>query len=789
MLYDAYLDAPLPDTTATDFESALRYARTLITQPESAKIIVVSDGDETDGAALEYIATLAAEGIKVDTAFFPNENANNEIRIVDVQFPEGSLSVRSEFELLLTLQTNEVLEAGQAHLVRVVPYDNDVAGEEQLVTLSGGSQTVSIPFSFAEPGLHRVSFRISDYENGGDTLTENNLYNAYYYLEVYDDLFILERTAGESAELAAVLEEADYNLTVMTPASQDLPATVDELREYDEVILYNIANADMPVGFDAILNSYVSDYGGSLFTVGGRTTDDSGKTVANAYNRDDLRGTLYQEMLPVEAVDYTPPIAVVFIIDRSGSMMGNKLELAKQGALESLSILSARDWVGVMTLEEEYSEELALTPIPQLADIEEAINSIESGGGTNYTGALIRAGAALSMCSSVQQRHIVILSDAMPSDHLWADAINQTGGYGGAIKSNYENYGITTTIVSVGTGGNSSDMQTAAEVGHGNYYEETDMNRLANLLMEDLQATNVLEYEDSEPFTPRIDDVTTVVQGIVQSQIPQLGGYFGTRLKSGADQPLITPHDGVPVYAQWDYGNGKVGSFMSELSGEWAAAFYQSETGIQLIYNMITALYPDESVKPQNVDLRLERQNYTTEVNIFNVLEGETAEITVTGLESADGSAPVAVEVIQPTAADHFSSASFVIREPGYYSVLVEKKDADGNVIASATQYVSFSYSAEYKYFVDEEASEQFLSDLAAQGGGESIEEAWQAYENLVLRLNRSFDPRILFSILIIVMFLLDVAVRKFKFKWPHEIIRDHRERKKLMQDNKTSLL
>ena len=29
-----------------------------------------------------------------------------------------------------------------------------------------------------------------------------------------------------------------------------------------------------------------------------------------------------------------------------------------------------------------------------------------------------------------------------------------------------------------------------------------------------------------------------------------------------------------------------------------------------------------------------------------------------------------------------------------------------------------------------------------------------------------------------IVLFVLDVAVRKFKFKWPHELIREHRAEK-----------
>ena len=30
-----------------------------------------------------------------------------------------------------------------------------------------------------------------------------------------------------------------------------------------------------------------------------------------------MYGSIYQEMLPVEAVDYTPPVAVVYIIDAS----------------------------------------------------------------------------------------------------------------------------------------------------------------------------------------------------------------------------------------------------------------------------------------------------------------------------------------------------------------------------------------------------------------------------------------------------------------------------------------
>ena len=788
-LYDQYLDAPLPDTSATDFEAALRYARSLLTNVESSKIVVISDGDETDGHALDYVGTLAAEGVKVDTVFFPNENIENEVQVVDVAFPESGVVVNTAFELTLTVQSNAQNDgAGAAWETAFTIYDNDEPIAEQRVELTGGLQTFTLQHTFSLAGLHRISFRITDAAGTGDTLTANNLYNAYYYLEVYDDILIVERTAGESDQLYQILDQADYQVTVATVSdTETMPASVEELREYDEVILVNIANADMPDGFDVILNSYVYDYGGNLLTVGGRRTED-GEQVANAYNREDLRNTLYQEMLPVEAVDYTPPIAVVFIIDRSGSMgNGQRLELAKQGTIDSLHALNSRDWVGVMTLEDSYSEELALTPVPQIADVEAAINAIEPGGGTHYAPAIERAGRALMMCSSVQQRHVVIISDAEPLDQLWADSANQLGGYGGVIKENYAN-GITCSIVSVSASGLHEDMRTAAAVGGGNFYYEENMSNLADTLMKDLQATNVNEFEDSEPITPRIDDVTPVVSGISQENMPSLGGYFGTRLKTNAVQPLVSPYDGVPIYAQWNYGKGKVGSFMSELSTEWAGGFLSDETGTgqRIIQNIIMALYPTENIHSQEVSVSLEEQNYTTQINIFNVNEGETAELSVTGPAMEDGStAPV--EITQPSAGDYYSTASFVARVPGYYTIRVQKKDANGEVIAETTVYKAFSYSAEYDYFVDEDESELFLADMAQNGDGAAIVAPGEVFDNLIRLLDRSFDPRILFAILIIVLFLLDVAVRKFKFKWPHEIIRDHKEKKRMMQENRTS--
>ena len=121
------------------------------------------------------------------------------------------------------------------------------------------------------------------------------------------------------------------------------------------------------------------------------------------------------------------------------------------------------------------------------------------------------------------------------------------------------------------------------------------------------------------------------------------------------------------------------------------------------------------------------------------------------------------------------------MRKKGTYKITLTKYDKNGNELATLDVYKSFSYSEEYDSQVDgtEEELKQSLSDLATRGGGTPIADIydpWEIYEDFVTELERVYDPRILFMILAITLFLLDIAVRKFKFKWLHEIIRERKK-------------
>lgn len=790
-VYEQYLQAEsndqVPDDKGTDIASALEYAKGLFQNPESGKILLISDGAETDGTASSVIKSIAAEGIKIDTAFFGSE-CENEVRIVGVTYPDYNIVVGDTFKIGVTIQSTSYSSSV------VTLYDNDKEQDAINVNLIDGTQTAEFEYMFESTGLHKISFSI---KSADDTIVENNAYYSYYYLEVFDKILIIERNDTESDQLKEILEQYEiasedidhYTIDVVNVFDlENMPKTLDDLRQYDQVILYNIANADMPrkdsegYDFDELLNSYVADLGGGVLTIGGNKIDETGQEVANTYNREDMQDknyTLYQQMLPVQAINYTPPVGVMIIIDRSGSMGSSAgdgrtlLDMAKEGAYACLEVLTERDYCGIMTLETYYNEEVSLTPMPQRAKIEDAIDSIEIGGGTVFTGAIERAGSALTALKNVAKRHIILVTDGQPADNLWDNSVEKTGGYGGMIKHYHDTADITVSVITLGSTSLNA-MQEAAEVGGGRYYAVTEPQRLPQLMGDDLKVDEIKEY-NPEKFTPSIRDYTSVVSGINSSEMPSLDGYYGTKIKSGAQIPLIGPYD-VPIYAQWDYGKGKVGSFMCDLNGGWSAEFLSSETGIRIIYNIINALFPSEDVRVKEIETLLDEENFTTQMSIFTEMqEGNTITVTIKS-PSEDGNE--IVQTINPSMADGFSRVKFTVMQPGIHQILVEKKDAQGNVLASCISYKAFSYSKEYDAFLDLDACKLFLQELAQDGKGNLITDASEVFESFSQTLQRHYDPRILFAILVIVLFVLDVAVRKFKFKWPHELIREHRAEK-----------
>ena len=769
-MYVNYLQASMPDNSATDIAAALNYAATLFSNKNTARIVLLSDAVETDGNALNTIKNIAAEGIKVDTVSFPNEKVKDEVQIIGLEMPKDKIKLGEEFTVKATIQSSF---AGSAS---IVPSDNNKDGNAISVDLIKGVQTVSIPYTFELPGLHILSVNLS---SDDDTVTLNNSYTSFLNIQSFDKILIIESIATESESLRAMLGE-DLKIEVVNVRDPlNMPKTLNALRAYDQIILCNISNADMPLGFADMLYSYVHDYGGGLFTVCGNKEDlnpDDDEWEANAYTYDDMKvasAKKYRDLLPVEIIEYTPPAAVVVIIDRSGSMEGEKFENALKGAESCIDALTERDFLAIMSLGDDYSEEIDLTPVTNRAKILAAIQKIEVGGNTEFYSALEHAGKILGAKTGVEKRHIIIVTDGEPTD--------KTDDYKQQMKTNAEN-GITTSIVGIGCYGNAQKnmidlLKNYAGMTAENFHSVSDPAETATVMRKDLEVPAIKDV-NYETFKPTFGTTHIITSNIEETDLPTLDGYYGVKAKEGA--VVILQGKYTPIYTQWKCGEGTVGTFACDLNGVWSTDFINSEVGALLINNIVQSIFPTSNVQPSEIDTVIDGENYSNVASIFTDLEeGQYIELTIKS-PMADGSEGEEVQSFIAGTTGTYSRISFSVKTPGLHTIIVEKKEEDGTVIASTTTYKALSYSKEYDLFYDEKAAELLINDLATFGHGSVLEDPIEVFENAVKYIHHIINPKIAFIIIALVLLLLDIAARKFKWKWPHELIREKKEAERM---------
>ena len=803
--YIKYFNECKLDRTATDLNSALVYARDLISYPDTAKIVIVSDGRETDRDAREVIRGITAKGIKIDAAFVNSGVTQDDAQIVGLKYEEDFITPGVPCPIKITVNSN-----GFQTVTFEISDNGELMSEETIqVDLYKGPQDIVIQHTFPDDGsLHEIAIKMSD----GDAIYENNVYYSYYNFAKYTKVLVLEAFAGQSERLDELLTSKNYDVTVKNLyTAEDLPKSVNDLRAYDQVILNNVANRDISdqtngnvvEGFDALLYSYVNDYGGGLLTFGGK--DDNGE--ANAYNWTDMPGTIYQEMLPVQAVKYTPPVAVMVIVDISGSMTTTddatgrtKLEWAQQGAESCYNALTERDYFGLMTCESYQGTILDLTPCTNRNKILGAIHGeMPKGGGTSFSTAIEAAGQKLAAQTNVARRHIILVSDgALPDSDFELSVEN--------IVNNYNAAEITFSFVAIGISDSDvADMETATDKGHGRFYNIADLTRLTDTMREDV-CVDEIKSVVTEPFIPTIVNGSTyVTKGVetdeesISKMTVELGGFFGTKVKDYG-YLILSGDYGVPLYAQRELGLGRVGSFMCDVYSDWSKDFMRNENGIKVISNIVENLMPKADIRPNPMSVTLKADNYTNDLIVYgNLEEGEKVEASIVNpmtdvvislnALAADDEATTFCTVLSPLSSDNqYSRCSFVVKEGGVYKIIAKKIDASGNVVSETTLFKTFSYSEEYNVDYAEEDYEdavnvgrEDLNKLTTLAKGKLIEEfndIFLIFDDFDPHIHKEYDPRFLFMILAIIFFLLDIAVRKFKFKWPHEIIRDIKNKK-----------
>jgi secreted protein with Ig-like and vWFA domain len=113
-----------------------------------------------------------------------------------------------------------------------------------------------------------------------------------------------------------------------------------------------------------------------------------------------------------------PPTSVVFVIDRSGSMTGAKLDTAKKAVMAAVDALGPSDVASLVVFDSEASVVFREQPKSKRAALAKLVDGVRPGGGTNYFPGLKEAFEILTG-SKKQRKHVILLSDGeAPSDGL-----------------------------------------------------------------------------------------------------------------------------------------------------------------------------------------------------------------------------------------------------------------------------------------------------------------------------------------------------------------------------------
>jgi Ca-activated chloride channel homolog len=201
---------------------------------------------------------------------------------------------------------------------------------------------------------------------------------------------------------------------------------------------------------------------------------------------------------------------LVVILDRSGSMSGQKIHDARLAVLRLIERLTDKDRLAVVA----YSNGAnTVWPLTHMTDVhrsqaEAAVRQIFTGGGTNLGGGLSEGISALMQVPARErQRKLILISDGLANQGI-TDPIALGNMAAGAAEHNF-----TVSTVGVGLDFNEILMTTLADHGAGRYYFLEDPRTFAQVFDKELQATRTVAASGLEIHIPQTDGMRLVNAG------------------------------------------------------------------------------------------------------------------------------------------------------------------------------------------------------------------------------------------------------------------------------------
>lgn len=341
-------------------------------------------------------------------------------------------------------------------------------------------------------------------------------------------------------------------LDAMAAAQFDVSTATDftsvKFTDYQLVVFNNWDLEGIPYGRKNELETYVK-HGGGLLVIGG----EKNIYLENKKIEDALDRTLPAKLAPPRSPEGT---AVVLIIDKSSSMEGRKMELARLSAIGVIENLRPIDMVGVLIFDNSFQWAVPIRRAEDKSMIKRLVAGITPDGGTQIAPALTEAYRKI-MPSAATYKHIVLLTDGISEE---GDSLE--------LSKEATNNKVTISTVGLGQDVNRAYLEKVAALAGGKSYFLNEPNGLEQILLRD-----VMEHTGStaveKPLKPTAPKKADLLENVAIETAPALKGYVKFKAKPDADEVLQIDKD--PLYTRWQYGLGRSAVFASDAKSRWAA--------------------------------------------------------------------------------------------------------------------------------------------------------------------------------------------------------------------------
>ena len=177
-----------------------------------------------------------------------------------------------------------------------------------------------------------------------------------------------------------------------------------------------------------------------------------------------------------------PPVNLVIVLDRSGSMAGDKISQAREAAVEALRRLDRRDVFSVVIYDHEVSTLVSPQAPTDVAWLERQIRGITARGNTALFAGVSQGAAELrkNLERSGYVHRVLLLSDGMAN--VGPSSPDDLGRLGTALRRE----GISVTTVGLGDGFNEDLMTALAQRSDGNHYYAAESGDLPQIFAAEL---------------------------------------------------------------------------------------------------------------------------------------------------------------------------------------------------------------------------------------------------------------------------------------------------------------